>query len=136
MVELNSILKRSNESTLVIGDEVCRGTEVNSANALVASSITHLLKKQVKFLFATHLHDIPKLKKIKGFDNLKFFHLSVDIDEMNNIKFNRKLNEGIGHDNYGLLVASNILHNKEIVDTAYEYKKEILTVSKIIPLNN
>jgi len=126
LVEMDAIFNFADKNSLVIGDEVCRGTEVNSANALVASSITHLLKKQVKFLFATHLHDIPKLEKIKGFDNLKFYHLSVDIDEMNNIKFNRKLNEGIGHDNYGLLVASNILHNKKIIDTAYEYKKELL----------
>jgi DNA mismatch repair protein MutS len=42
MMELNSILKRADEKTLVIGDEVCRGTEHISGNALVATTIIKL----------------------------------------------------------------------------------------------
>lgn len=127
LVEMDIIFSHANESSLVIGDEVCRGTEVLSANSLVASSIEYLTSKNVKFLFATHLHDIPKLKKIKEMKNIQFCHLSVDIDEEENITFNRVLQNGIGMKNYGLLVASHVLHNKDIINKAYEYKNELLT---------
>jgi DNA mismatch repair protein MutS len=127
LVEMDIIFSYANKNSLVIGDEVCRGTEVLSANSLVASSISYLLSKNVKFLFATHLHDIVKLKKIKEYNNLKFFHLSVDIDDNLNINFNRNLTEGIGMKNYGLLVASHVLHNKDIINEAHEFKKELLT---------
>ena len=131
LVEMDIIFTYSNKNSLVIGDEICRGTEVLSANSLVASSITYLLSKNVKFLFATHLHDIPKLKKIKEFNNLKFFHLSVDIDDNNNIQFNRNLTQGIGRKNYGLLVASHVLHNKDIINEAHEFKNELLLLQGI-----
>ena len=36
MIELMSILKRNDKNTLVIGDEICRGTEEKSANIIVA----------------------------------------------------------------------------------------------------
>jgi len=39
MSELRSILKRSNAYSLVLGDEICHGTETKSAISLVAASL-------------------------------------------------------------------------------------------------
>ena len=65
MIELNSIIKRAREDSLIIGDEVCRGTEHISGNALVASTIVSLSKVKSSFIFATHLHDLPKHIDVK-----------------------------------------------------------------------
>jgi len=65
MNELNSILKRTDKNSLVIGDEICRGTEHISGTAIVATSIMFLSKKKCSFLFATHLHELASMEKIK-----------------------------------------------------------------------
>ena len=42
MVELNNIINRADKNSLVIGDEICRGTEYISGNAIVAAAIINL----------------------------------------------------------------------------------------------
>jgi DNA mismatch repair protein MutS len=80
MVELNAIIKRADTSSLVIGDEVCRGTEHISGNAIVASTIVSLSENNASFIFATHLHELIHLECIKKLDTVKAYHLSVDFD--------------------------------------------------------
>ena len=67
MLDLKAILQRASSTTLVIGDEICRGTENVSATALVASTVIELSKSKASFIFASHLHKIPKLKQIKKY---------------------------------------------------------------------
>ena len=81
MTELNAILKRNNAKTLVIGDEVCRGTENISGNSIVASTILLLAKSRCSFIFATHLHDLAKMERIKNLKNVGIFHLTVTYDK-------------------------------------------------------
>jgi DNA mismatch repair protein MutS len=127
MVELNSILKRTNENTLVIGDEVCRGTEHISGNALVASAILKLSKTNSSFVFATHLHEIMSLKEIKETENIKAFHLSVDIDPNSmDLVYDRILKEGSGERIYGILVAKNIIRDQDFIEKALEIKNILL----------
>ena len=57
MSELRNILQRCDKFSLVLGDEVCSGTEATSALAIVAAGIDTLVKKKAAFVFATHLHD-------------------------------------------------------------------------------
>ena len=54
--ELRNILVRSDENSIVYGDELCNGTETQSALAIVAAGILELTKKNTPFIFATHLH--------------------------------------------------------------------------------
>ena len=56
--ELRNILKSADDRTLVIGDELCSGTETNSAIAIVCTGILDLIKKKSSFIFATHLHEL------------------------------------------------------------------------------
>jgi DNA mismatch repair ATPase MutS len=35
LTELMAILKRNNSNTLIIGDEICKGTEIKSANIII-----------------------------------------------------------------------------------------------------
>lgn len=127
MVELNSILKRADKNTLVIGDEVCRGTEHISGNALVASALLKLSKCNSSFVFATHLHEMMKLEEIKNSENIKAYHLSVDINPNTlDLVYDRILKEGSGERIYGILVAKNIIRDKEFIEKALEIKNILL----------
>jgi DNA mismatch repair protein MutS len=126
MTELNSIIKRSDKKTLVIGDEICRGTENISGNAIVASTIIHLAKIKATFIFATHLHELVQLKGIRELDNVKAYHLSVDYDSKQDILiYDRTLKEGSGDKIYGILVAKYIIDNKDFIEQTIEIKNEL-----------
>jgi DNA mismatch repair protein MutS len=130
MNELRSILKKANEKTLIIGDEICRGTEYLSANAIVAATILKLIDLKAKFLFATHLHDLVTIDKIKELESIKFFYLSVEKvgDEL---VFNRKMIEGTGEQIYGITIAKYILDDPIFIKSANELKNELLERNNI-----
>ena len=56
MSELRSILKRSDNKSLVLGDEVCSGTETTSALSIVSASLKTLSDIKCSFIFTSHLH--------------------------------------------------------------------------------
>lgn len=123
--ELRNILKKSDKNTLIIGDEICRGTEYLSANSLVAASIIKINKTKAKYIFATHLHELSKLDKIKELNKLKMFHLSIDYKD-DELIFNRKLIEGNGEEVYGITIAKYILNDPQFITTAIQFKNEFL----------
>lgn len=127
MVELNSILKRSSSSTLVIGDEVCRGTEHISGNALVAATLLKLSSSKTTFVFATHLHELMELEEIKSLDNVKAFHLSVYHDEKTDrLVYDRILKPGTGERIYGITVAKYIIKDNDFIKKALEIKNILI----------
>jgi DNA mismatch repair protein MutS len=130
MNELRSILKKANNKTLIIGDEICRGTEYLSANAIVASTILRLVDLKAKFMFATHLHDLIKINKIKELNQIKFFYLSVE-KIGNDLVFTRKMMEGTGEQIYGITIAKYILDDPIFINTAVELKNEMLENNNI-----
>jgi DNA mismatch repair protein MutS len=130
MIELKAILKRASAKTLVIGDEVCRGTEHVSGNAIVAASIIKLSISGSSFLFATHLHEIAKMERIRSLNNTKIFHLSVEYDHDKDVLiFDRKLKEGPGSSIYGLTVAKYIIKDNDFMELASEIKNELVGTS-------
>jgi len=129
MTELGSILKRVGKRTLIIGDELTKGTEHVSGNALVAASVILLAESGSSFIFATHLHEVANMKRIRELKNVGIFHLTVDYDVNNDILiFDRKLKCGPGDPVYGLTVARYILKNDKLMKLAQEIKNELLGV--------
>jgi len=127
IVELNAILKRSNQSTLVIGDEVCRGTEHISGNAIVASSLLKLSELNASFVFATHLHELMELDEINNNNKIKAFHLSVEHDEKTDkLIYDRELKPGSGERIYGITVAKYIIKDNDFINKAFEIKNRLL----------
>ena len=63
--DLKAIIKRSGENTLVIADELCKGTEIKSSIIIVLSMIEILIKNKTTFITATHLHDLVNIERIK-----------------------------------------------------------------------
>lgn len=126
MVELNAILKRASQNTLVIGDEVCRGTEHISGNSLVAAALIKLSKSNASFIFASHLHEIMEFDEIKELSNVKAFHLSVKYDEKTKaLIFDRQMKEGSGEQIYGVTVAQHIIQDKEFIDLAVKFRNKL-----------
>ncbi|AYV76675.1 MAG: DNA mismatch repair ATPase [Terrestrivirus sp.] len=127
MIELKAIMKRAGPRTLVIGDEVCRGTEHISGNAIVASTIINLSKTSSSFMFTTHLHEIATMKRITDLKNVKSYHISVKYDaKTNSLIYDRHLKEGPGEPIYGVVVAKYIIQDNEFIKLATEIKNELL----------
>jgi DNA mismatch repair protein MutS len=124
MCSLKKILMCSANDTLVLADELCRGTENFSATSIVTSTIIKLLQTNTKFFFTSHLHDIPNIKSIKKENKIQIKHLSV-ISTPETIIFDRKLKDGPGQDLYGLEVAKTILQDTNFIDTAFEIRNEL-----------
>ncbi len=126
MIELMAILKRHNNSTLVIADEICRGTEEKSANIIVAYMLETLSKSNSSFITATHLHSIADLPSVKSIKGIKTMHISVSYDEVKDMLiYSRELKEGQGDKYYGVMVAKYMMRNDEFnvrtKELEYEY---------------
>jgi DNA mismatch repair protein MutS len=106
MTELREILQIADAWTLVLGDEVCNGTESTSATALVGATLEYLHDVGAKFLFATHLHGLLSLPRIPTLPRLAIWHLLVMYDPITQkLVYDRTLKEGPGNSLYGLEVA-------------------------------
>jgi len=127
MLELRTILENADETTLVIGDEICRGTEHISGNAIVATTILQLFKLKSTFIFATHLHELINLDEIKKIVNIKAMHLNVEYNEKEDkLIYDRQLKEGSGDAIYGIKVARHLLNDKNFIDTAVRIKNKLI----------
>jgi DNA mismatch repair protein MutS len=128
---MRTILKRANKRSLIIGDELCSGTETVSAISLVTSGINYLSKIGCSFIFATHLHEITELDCIKTLKNVNIYHLSVKYDTDNDcLLYNRKLTKGNGNTLYGLEVAKSLDLPLEFLNFANEVRKDYIGINK------
>jgi hypothetical protein len=109
MNELRAILYRANERSLVLTDELCRGTEFTSATALVASAIMNLSKLSSKFILTTHLHKLCDLEEIRELENVSIEHMKVIFDEDNKLIYDRKIERGkLENISYGVHIADKL----------------------------
>ena len=109
MSELNTILRYSDENSLVLGDELCSGTEMGSAISIFVAGLLELEKKRVKYMFATHLHEITDMALVKQMNYMRLKHLSVHYDRENDmLVYDRKLQDGAGSNLYGLEVCKSL----------------------------
>ena len=109
MSELRTILRLANKNSLVLGDELCSGTESISAASIFVAGIQALHKSQCSFIFATHLHEILKYDEILSLHNVAIKHMSVIYDLTNDcLVYDRKLKDGPGNNMYGLEVCKSL----------------------------
>jgi DNA mismatch repair protein MutS len=125
MTELRSILRDSNKNSLILGDEICRGTEIYSALSIVSSAVSILCKRCTNFLFATHLHKLHEIDIIREAKNLRHFYIDLQFSE-GRIVFGRKIFEGIGEKLYGIEVAEYIIDNEEFQRLATKTRRQLL----------
>jgi DNA mismatch repair protein MutS len=124
MSELRDIFREAGPRSLVLGDELCSGTETTSATALVAAGLKGLLKRGARFLFATHLHGLSKIQEVSEDSRLKIWHLHVEYDKLKDkLVYHRTLREGSGSSLYGLEVAKAMRIPDDILENAIRFRK-------------
>ena len=125
--ELRDIFQKADERSLVLGDELCSGTESISATSLVAAGIQFLHTKQARFVFATHLHDLNKLDVISSLPHLGIWHIRVHYDAATDrLIYDRTLHRGPGGTLYGLEVARAMHLPYDILKQAYAFRRNLL----------
>jgi len=125
MSELRTILRLVNKNSLVLGDELCSGTETMSAISIFVAGIQELTKCNSSFIFATHLHEIVKYDEIATLDTVKIKHMSVIYDrEKDQLVYDRKLRDGPGNNMYGLEVCKSLSLPEHFIHKAYEIRQK------------
>jgi DNA mismatch repair protein MutS len=103
MMELKSIFQLADENSLVLGDELCSGTETYSALSIVSQSLVELSNKRSSFIITSHLHQLNTISKINSIKNMEIYHLKISYNN-GVLEYDRKLQKGPGPDIYGLKV--------------------------------
>ena len=116
MTETAAILHNASEQSLVLMDEVGRGTSTFDGLSLAWACAEHLAKQIKAFtLFSTHYFELTALEsKQTGIANV---HLSA-IEHHDSIVFLHSVKEGAANRSYGLQVAALAGVPKTVVDTA------------------
>jgi DNA mismatch repair protein MutS len=130
MIELDRIIRYTDSSSLILGDEVCRGTESVSGCAIMAAVLEFLTRRKSGFIFATHLHELMSEKEITENPLVHVAHLCVD-DNGNELVFHRNLLPGSGRAIYGAMVAKHVIRSTEFATLLDQFlQKDRLVVNK------
>ena len=123
MSELRMILKNADEHSMILGDELCSGTETQSALSIFVAGLMDLHEKKSSFIFATHFHEIVDYEEIKALDRLFLKHMSVFYDrERDCLVYDRLLKDGSGDKMYGLEVCKSLHLPTEFLDKAFSIR--------------
>ncbi len=122
MVEVANILESATNNSLLIVDEIGRGTSTFDGVSIALSVLEYMAKEiKAKTLFATHYHELTEVSD--KIDNIENYSVSVKEDG-ENIIFLHKIQKGCIDHSYGIHVAKLAGLPIEIIDNA----KNILTI--------
>lgn len=125
MSELRIILKLADKNSLILGDELCSGTETESAQSIFVAGLNELHEKESSFIFATHFHEIVNYEEVLSMKKMQMKHLSVYYDrELDCLVYDRKLKDGSGTKMYGLEVCKSLHLPDEFLDKAYALRSK------------
>jgi len=123
MSELRTILRLADPNSLILGDELCSGTENTSAISIFVAGIQKLHQCKSSFIFATHLHEIVNYDEITSLENVALKHMSVVYDkEKDMLVYDRKLQDGPGNNLYGLEVCKSLSLPNDFLEAAYNIR--------------
>jgi DNA mismatch repair protein MutS len=123
MYELRTILRLANERSLVLGDELCSGTESISATSIFVAGIQTLHAKKSSFIFATHLHEIINYEEICQLETVVLKHMAVIYDrDKDLLVYDRKIKDGPGDNMYGLEVCKSLNLPSDFIESAHNIR--------------
>lgn len=135
MTELKIILKNADNNTLVLGDELSRGTESGSGTGLTIATIEELDSRNSSYIFSTHMHHLTQISEIKELQNnqkLNIKHLSAHHDlEIDMLVYERKMQDGSGSSDYGIQVAQSVGIDRSFIERANRHKQKYLGKTSI-----
>ncbi len=142
MVEMKEsayALKNATKDSLILFDELGRGTSTYDGMSLAGSIISYIVKNiKCKTLFSTHYHELTKMEK--ELDGIKNVHVSIK-EENDEVVFMHKVEEGPVDRSYGINVAKLALLPEEVIDEAekmlrtFERESKTTTRSEQLELN-
>ncbi len=141
MIEANNAISNATKDSLILFDELGRGTATFDGMSLAQAIIEYIHKHiKAKTLFSTHYHELTDLETtLKGLKNI---HVSA-YEEDGKITFLHKVKDGSVDKSYGIHVARLAKLPEELIDRAnqillvYENKdkKREVKVQQILPLD-
>ncbi|WP_419883892.1 DNA mismatch repair protein MutS [Peribacillus sp. B-H-3] len=103
MLEAKNAINNATENSLILFDEIGRGTSTYDGMALAQAIIEHIHDKiGAKTLFSTHYHELTVLSKELG--RLENIHVSA-VEQNGHVVFLHKIKEGSADKSYGIHVA-------------------------------
>ena len=123
MVETANILNNATEQSLILLDEVGRGTSTFDGISIAWATAEHIAKRlRSRTLFATHYHELAELAtKLEGIKN---FNIVVK-EWGDEIIFLRKIERGVADKSYGIHVASLAGLPSEVLEKSREVLRHL-----------
>lgn len=127
MSETASILNNLSENSLILMDEIGRGTSTYDGVSIAwaIAEYLHNHKTKAKTLFATHYHELNEMAK--EFSRIKNYNVSVK-ENGKNIIFIRTLKQGGSEHSFGIHVAKIAGIPKKVVEKASKILKKLETI--------
>ncbi len=121
MTETAKILNYGTEKSLVIIDELGRGTSTSDGQSIAIATLEKLHKMKVKTLFSTHYHQLTEI----DLPRVKNYHLDIIENEDGSINFVRTLKPGGSDKSYGIHVARLAGIPDDVIIKAFQILEEI-----------
>ena len=124
MTEVAYILKNATKQSLIIYDEIGRGTSTFDGMSIALATAEYTVSKKIgaKTLFATHFHELTELEE--KYDGVVNYNIAAR-KKGDDIMFLRKIVRGAADDSYGIEVAKLAGVPNEIVHRAKEHLREL-----------
>ncbi len=130
MIELLPMVTRSNEYSLINGDELCHSTSHPDACGLVAASVIEMSKNNVRGIMTTHLHELIDNEDLMNNEKISVYHIEVNSGGKNT-KCNRLIKSGPGKVVYGIEIAAGLNLPQNIIKNAYKFRRNLLGQSQL-----
>lgn len=131
MSELSYILNNATSQSLVILDEIGRGTSTYDGLSIAWAVVEYLCRsdRKIRTLFASHYHELTVLEDtVSGFKNL-----NVEVAEENgDVVFLHKIIEGSASRSYGIHVAKLAGVPKEVLERAQDKLNDLENASRAV----
>jgi len=121
MTETAKILHYATSKSLIIIDELGRGTSTSDGQSIAMATLEKLNNLKVKTLFSTHYHQLTEIK----LPGLKNYHLDIIENDDGSINFVRKLKSGSTDKSYGIHVAKLAGIPDDVIIRAFEILEQI-----------
>lgn len=136
MSEVSEILQRATENSLIILDEIGRGTSTFDGMSIARAVIEHVVDKNklgAKTLFSTHYHELTRLEE--DLSGVKNYNVSVK-KRGDDITFLRRIVRGGADDSYGIEVAKLAGLPVSVIDRSKQIIKDIEKENRQRPMHN
>jgi len=121
MTETAKILNYATPKSLIIIDELGRGTSTSDGQSIAMATLEKLNQLNIKTLFSTHYHQLTEI----NLPRVKNYHLDIIENDDGSINFVRKLKPGSTDKSYGIHVAKLAGIPDDVIIRAFELLEQI-----------